>query len=60
MIKAFYPNAAGYGFLAFEDLWPKKGDFDFKCRELDCVMIRYTHELAADMGMRFDTVRAAF
>jgi LruC domain-containing protein len=26
--RRFYPNAAGYGFLAFEDLWPKKGDFD--------------------------------
>jgi LruC domain-containing protein len=26
--RRFYPNATGYGFLAFEDLWPKKGDFD--------------------------------
>ena len=26
--RRFYPNATGYGALAFEDLWPKKGDFD--------------------------------
>lgn len=26
--RRFTPNGAGYGFLAFEDLWPKKGDFD--------------------------------
>ena len=26
--RRFYPNATGYGSLAFEDLWPKKGDFD--------------------------------
>jgi len=35
-------------------------DFDFKRRELDCAVIRYTHELAQEQGMRFDTVRAAF
>lgn len=26
--RRFYPSATGYGSLAFEDLWPKKGDFD--------------------------------
>lgn len=26
--RRFYPNATSYGYLAFEDLWPKKGDFD--------------------------------
>jgi len=26
--RRFYPNAMGYGSLAFEDNWPKKGDFD--------------------------------
>lgn len=36
------------------------GDFDFKRRELDCAVIRYTHQLAAEQGVRFDTVRAAF
>jgi hypothetical protein len=36
------------------------GDFDFKRRELDCAVIRYTHQLGATQGMRFDTVRAAF
>lgn len=36
------------------------GDFDFKRRELDCAVIRYTHQLATEQGKRFDTVRAAF
>lgn len=26
--RRFYPSANGFGSLAFEDLWPKKGDFD--------------------------------
>ena len=26
--RRFYPNAMGYGSLAFEDNWPNKGDFD--------------------------------
>ena len=26
--KRFYPNGSDYGYLAFEDNWPKKGDFD--------------------------------
>ena len=26
--RRFYPSATGYGYLAFEDNWPKKGDFD--------------------------------
>ncbi|WP_295446353.1 LruC domain-containing protein [uncultured Thiodictyon sp.] len=26
--RRFYPSATGYGSLAFEDLWPRKGDFD--------------------------------
>ncbi len=25
----FYPSAGGFGTLAFEDLWPGKGDYDF-------------------------------
>ena len=26
--RRFYPSATGYGYLAFEDNWPSKGDFD--------------------------------
>jgi LruC domain-containing protein len=26
--RRFYPSATGYGSLAFEDNWPRKGDFD--------------------------------
>jgi hypothetical protein len=35
-------------------------DFDFKKRELDCAVIRYAIEMAADEGVYFDSVRAAF
>ncbi|MGB0176176.1 MAG: LruC domain-containing protein [Owenweeksia sp.] len=27
--ESFYPGSATYGSLAFEDLWPAKGDYDF-------------------------------
>lgn len=27
--NSFYPNASGFASLAFEDLWPGKGDYDF-------------------------------
>ena len=37
-----------------------QNDFDFKKRELDCAVIRYAHELAAESGEIFDSVRAAF
>ena len=37
-----------------------KKDFDFKNRELDCAVIRYAHQLAKDIGIKFDSVRAAF
>ena len=37
-----------------------KDDFDFKKRELDCAVIRYAHELANEVGEKFDSVRAAF
>ncbi len=26
--RRFYPSATGFGYLAFEDNWPSKGDFD--------------------------------
>ncbi len=37
-----------------------ENDFDFKKRELDCAVIRYAIEMAADEGIHFDSVRAAF
>lgn len=37
-----------------------QNDFDFKCRELDCAVIRYAHTLAKNAGKQFDSVRAAF
>jgi len=35
-------------------------DFDFRKRELDCAVVRYAVDWAAEEGMKFDTVRAAF
>lgn len=35
-------------------------DIDFKKRELDCAVIRYALEAAKDIGIRYDSVRAAF
>ncbi len=31
----FYPDANSYGTLAFEDLWPSRGDYDFNDMVLD-------------------------
>ncbi|MFI3197969.1 MAG: LruC domain-containing protein [Methylococcaceae bacterium] len=33
--RRFYPSANGYGHLAFEDNWPKKGDFDMNDLAVD-------------------------
>lgn len=35
-------------------------DIDFKNRELDCAVIRYTIEVSKQAGLLFDSVRAAF
>jgi hypothetical protein len=35
-------------------------DIDFKKRELDCAVIRYAIEAAKDIGVMYDSVRAAF
>lgn len=35
-------------------------DIDFKKRELDCAAIRYALEAAKDLGIVYDSVRAAF
>ena len=35
-------------------------DIDFKKRELDCAVIRYALEAAKEMGIQYDSVRAAF
>ena len=33
--NVYYPDATGFGSLAFEDLWPGKGDYDFNDLVLD-------------------------
>lgn len=35
-------------------------DIDFKKRELDCAVIRYAIEAAKEIGIEYDSVRAAF
>lgn len=35
-------------------------DIDFKKRELDCAVIRYALEAAREIGINYDSVRAAF
>lgn len=35
-------------------------DIDFKKRELDCAVIRYALEAASELGINYDSVRAAF
>ena len=37
-----------------------KKDFDFRKRELDCLVINYTVKMLKKNGVRVDTVRAAF
>ncbi len=43
-----------------ENLPFSSSDFDFKRRELDCAVIREALRLAAEHGVYFDSVRAAF
>ncbi|MBU1010749.1 MAG: LruC domain-containing protein [Bacteroidetes bacterium] len=47
--------ATGYGTLAYEDLWPGKGDYDFNDLVLD-----YKFELISNTGNYVDIIRATF
>ena len=47
--------AAGYGTLAFEDLWPAKGDYDFNDLVLD-----YKFEISTNIFNYVDKVKATF
>jgi len=49
-----YP-ATGFGTLAFEDLWPGKGDYDF-----NDLVIDYQFEIESNTGNFVDKVKAAF
>lgn len=37
--KSYLPDASDYGYLAYEDLWPSKGDYDF-----NDIVIGYQYE----------------
>jgi len=50
----FYP-AAGYGTLAFEDLWPGKGDYDFN----DLVM-NYRFKIITDASNKVTEISSTF
>lgn len=53
-ILNFYP-AAGFGTLAFEDLWPAKGDYDFNDMVID-----YQFEIFANMDNHIEQVIGTF
>ena len=53
-ITNYFP-ANGYGTLAFEDLWPAKGDFDFNDMVID-----YQFEIVSDLNNVVDYVEATF
>lgn len=50
-----YFPAGGYGTLAFEDLWPGKGDYDFNDLVLD-----YQFEIISNINNYVDTVIGTF
>lgn len=50
-----YFPAGGYGTLAFEDLWPGKGDYDFNDLVLD-----YQFEIRSNLNNYVDTVIGTF
>ncbi len=54
VIGNFYP-ANGYGTLAFEDLWPAKGDYDFNDMVID-----YRFELSANTDNKVSHIKATF
>jgi LruC domain-containing protein/uncharacterized repeat protein (TIGR01451 family) len=47
--------ATGFGTLAFEDLWPSKGDYDFNDLVLD-----YKFDITTNSGNYVDQVKATF
>lgn len=53
-IENYYP-ATGYGTLAFEDLWPAKGDYDF-----NDLVIDYQFEIVTNTGNLVESVTATF
>ncbi len=53
-IQNFFP-AGGFGTLAFEDLWPAKGDYDF-----NDLVIDYQFEIITNMANNVDQVIGTF
>jgi LruC domain-containing protein len=53
-IENFYP-ATGYGTLAFEDLWPAKGDYDF-----NDLVIDYQFEIVTNTSNLVESVTGTF
>ncbi|GCD78180.1 hypothetical protein JCM31826_16620 [Thermaurantimonas aggregans] len=54
LVDNFYP-AAGFGTLAFEDLWPFKGDYDFNDAVID-----YRFKITTDAYNKVTQVEATF
>lgn len=51
----FAPSEGSHGTLAFEDLWPSKGDYDFN----DCV-VDYNFNLIANSKNKVSSIEATF
>ena len=51
----YSPAQGGVGTLAFEDKWPKKGDYDF-----NDLVIDYTYEFAKNAKNQIGSMRATF
>ena len=62
-LASYTPNASSYGTYAFEDFWPKKGDYDF-----NDFVIGYNYEVArnasndiwVEMNLRLKALGAGF
>nr|WP_294792482.1 LruC domain-containing protein [uncultured Mucilaginibacter sp.] len=52
---SYYPSASGYANIAFEDNWPKKGDFD-----LNDVVVRYRYTFVTNAKNEVVTIQGDY
>lgn len=51
----YYPSEEGWAGLAFEDLWPEKGDYDF-----NDLVVRFRYNLVANASNRVVEINASY
>lgn len=54
-VISYYPSATGYANIAFEDNWPKKGDFD-----LNDVVVRYRYTFVSNAENKVVTLQGDY